>query len=223
MLLLLLIYRNHWPYSIATSLMDQYVQSNGAYGDMDLSGMDKNRQWFQEVIRPQALVNVGQPVVKLKVGMPQDEAGKMQVAQLAREPGVDGRPLYPDVHILESILEQEDIGLIKNQINEQMAESLLPAAKLLEIMKSCIEREDFEMFQLYATEFMKLQMVPTPSPQNGAAPGSGGDKNQSRQNGVSPTALPSGGAQGNAPYGPGGPQPSASAQPATKKTKTREG
>lgn len=182
---------------ICTLLMDQYT--TGYYGEMDLSGVAKNRQWFQEVIGPDDLMNIGRPTVRLKVDMPQDEAGKMQVAQLARQPGTDGLPLLPDTHIRDVILEIEDVDVISDEINEQAMKSLLPAAKLLTLMKSAIEREDFDMFQLYAQEFMKLQLMPMPSPQNG--PGNG------KNGGMSPETLPTGQARGGQPaqFGPSGP------------------
>ena len=204
-------------------IYDQYT--TGSYGDMELSGIDRNRKWFEATITPQEIIGVGTPEIKLVVRVPQDDQAKFQMAQLARE---GPTPLLPDIFLYDEVLEVEDADLIADQINEQMGKNMLPAAKLFEIGKAMLERGDTELAHMYgfaaAAEMVRmgLTMNSGTSGPNGANPPAPGSNP-----GYSPETLPPGGAQGTPPQTPPGQQgplvPPGSPRPGAQRGLLREG
>ena len=203
-------------------LKDQYL--TGSFGPMELSGMDRNRKWFQATITPERLQGIGVPRVSLEANIPQDDMGKMQYAQAAREGPV---PLFSD-RWLRNYLGQPDTDLVEDEISEQEAGRLLPAARLFTLMRGAGARGDMNMAKLYYGELIRIAILqPGTLPELEAPMDASGGGGQGQGNGAkrnpSPETLPtarSSEAGGGAPppqagslVAPGTPRPGAQGQP----------
>jgi len=75
-------------------LSDQYMSGN--FRSMELSGVDMNRNYFDEIITPES-IDMAKDIQITFVGqLPQDDMSKMSMAQMARE---GPNPLLPDIFI----------------------------------------------------------------------------------------------------------------------------
>lgn len=195
---------------------DQYLTNN--FGPMELSGLDRNRKWFKTTITPERLQGIGLPRVALEANIPQDDMGKMQYAQAAREGPV---PLFSD-RWLRNYLGQPDTDLVEDEINEQEAWRVLPPAVLLRLMRSSEKRGEMDLAALYFGELVKIGILGQPG-SGTTAPGGGAPAKAGASN-PSPETLPTARASemgGGAPpeqagplVNPGTPRPGAQGQPA---------
>jgi len=169
---------------------DHFVQ--GGFEGIQLSGRGNNRQWFSEFIQPEEIEDLPRPVIKLTPQVPQDDAAKMNMAQMARQVGSNGLPLYDDLGIHERILEDQDSDAIMAAVYEQMAYSMNPFAMLDVIIDALVKRGDMEKAQYYIGDKMELLQAKMMAAQAGAPiPGTnmpgGGDAQQS---GLPPEIAP---------------------------------
>jgi hypothetical protein len=141
-------------YQMAFNLLsDQY--SSGSFKSMELSGMSRNRVYFTEEISPDALKNTGSPVVTLVGQLPQDDMTRYSMAQIARE---GPTPLLSDRAIRDRILAIQDADQMDDAIKEQMAEGLLPEAKLWTLMRAAERQGRDDLAQFYMGELMNVLM-----------------------------------------------------------------
>ena len=168
-------------------LSDQYMSGN--FRAMELSGVDMNRNYFDEIITPES-IDMAKDIQITFVGqLPQDDMSKMSMAQIARE---GPNPLLPDIFIRDKILGLQDTDSIDNAIKEQEATELLPEAKLFTLMQSAEERGRDDLAQLYLGELLyilkqKMMMRQQQDMQSQQMGMQGGGQSP---NGAGPTADP---------------------------------
>ena len=168
-------------------LCDQYMSGN--FRAMELSGVDMNRNYFDEIITPES-IDMAKDIQITFVGqLPQDDMSKMSMAQIARE---GPNPLLPDIFIRDKILGLQDTDSIDNAIKEQEATELLPEAKLFTLMQSAEERGRDDLAQLYLGELLyilkqKMMMRQQQDMQSQQMGMQGGGQSP---NGAGPTADP---------------------------------
>jgi hypothetical protein len=161
-------------YQMAFDLIsDQYV--SGSYQSMELSGMDRNRVYFNEEISPDSLKNTGSPIVNLVGQLPQDD---MTRYSMARE---GPTPLLSDRAIRDRILSIQDADQMDDSIKEQLAERMLPEAALWTLMRASERQGRDDLAQFYLGELMNVLMqkrkaaemrdAPTPGPPPGGPMG----------------------------------------------------
>lgn len=187
---------------ITQLLTDQY--ETGAFEPVSVSGRDRGRAYFDEEIDPSQLAEACDFDIELVGQVPQDDAAKMNLANLARQP-VNGRPLLPDKFIRADLLKIPNADVLEDQLGVQVGEQMLPEAGLFSVMRNTEDQGDtmlasFMYQQLMIThvqkqmELMQLQMQMQMMQQGiqppGGMPGMGG-------------GGPGGDGQG-APPGPGG-------------------
>ena len=129
---------------IAHLLCDQY--SSGMYDPISVSGRDKNRIYFSEVIPPDAMAQAGIPEIKIVSQLPEDDMSRMSMAQMARE---GQTPLLSDNYVRDKILGLQDADSIEDSIREQLAERTLPEAALWSLLQSTEERGRPDLSQFY--------------------------------------------------------------------------
>jgi len=98
---------------------DHFV--GGGFGALELSGQGRNRMWFSGLITPADIMDLPEVEIELLPQLPEDNAGKVQMAQQLRQPGPDGMPLQSDLRIREEVLEMQDSDLETDAILEQLA------------------------------------------------------------------------------------------------------
>lgn len=128
---------------ISNLLVDQYV--TGKFKAMEVSGMDRNREYFSEEITPDEVASAGgRIVVEVLPTLPQDDPAKMNMAQMARTPGVDGKPLFGDRTVREDILNRQDPDSDAAVVVEQLADASSPLAQAVTTLEIAtdLERED---------------------------------------------------------------------------------
>ena len=184
---------------ICNLLSDQY--GDGGFEPMELSGWANNRQWFSEEIGYELIEGVGAPEIDMVGNLPQDEMTKMSMAQMAREGPV---PLLPDLVIRDEILGLQNSDEVEAQIQEQMAERMLPEAQLWTLMKATEDRGRPDLAQFYFAQLGELMMQKQLMQQQLMQQMAGG----------APLGGPGGpGGPGAPPGGPGGPQNGAGGLP----------
>ena len=146
-------------------ISDQYA--DGSFEAMELSGMDRNRVYFNEEISPENIKGTGQPVVKLVGQLPQDDMTRFSMAQIARE---GPTPLLSDRAIRDRILALQDADQMDDAINEQMAERMLPEAALWTLLRSAERQGRDDLAQFYLRELMNVLMQKQQLAQQQAAP-----------------------------------------------------
>ena len=169
---------------IAHLLCDQY--SSGMYDPISVSGRDKNRIYFSEVIPPDAMAQAGIPEIKIVSQLPEDDMSRMSMAQMARE---GQTPLLSDNYVRDKILGLQDADSIEDSIREQLAERTLPEAALWSLLQSTEERGRPDLSQFYYGELMFLLMQKQQMRQQAMMPQQPQQPQQGQQGGR-PTADP---------------------------------
>lgn len=149
---------------------------------LELSGQDRNREWFVETFNAGDLENIPRPNVKIAPQLPQDDQQKLQLAQSFRQ-GPNGRPLLPDRVILDEILEMSDAGKILQMVDEQMAGTSHPAAQAILWAKAADDMGREDIRDIYLQEVQKA-LAPAPGPLGPTGPG------PAAPGGPSPSSLP---------------------------------
>lgn len=176
----------HAHRQILQLITDQYM--TGAFEPLSLSGYDRNRHYFRGIIRPEDIMDGGEPEVKFLARLPQDDAGKMQQAAIARDGPV---PMLPDEYIWDEILGIQDVSAIRDQVNHQISQRMLPEAQLLTLMESALNRGDEKLFKIYMAELQFI--INAKMMQRAGIVGQGGQNGQAPEvaaPGFSPQVLP---------------------------------
>jgi len=118
-------------------LSEQYV--SGSFLPMTVSGYSRNGRFFSEELPMRMVEQGGEWDVALVPSLPQDDPGKLQMAQIARKGPV---PLYSDDTIHEKILLTQDPDLERDKIQEQLGERAFPMVASYELMTSADARGD---------------------------------------------------------------------------------
>mgnify|MGYP006399764043 FL=1 len=167
-------------------LKDQYL--TGKFETMKLSGRDRNRQYFNAEITPDALRDNNDPEIKVVPTLPQDDIAKYNVAQIARE---GNNPLLPDNFIRDNVLSLQDSDLVADALKEQAGERMLPEAALFSIMQSLENRGRTDLAQFYMAQLLQLLIQKMQQGQYAYVPGQGIVGGPQPQ-GIDPRAAPQG-------------------------------
>tara|TARA_B100000029_G_C17582042_1_gene959938 strand:- start:198 stop:2063 length:1866 start_codon:yes stop_codon:yes gene_type:complete len=139
--------------SIFQLLCDQYI--TGAFKSFEVSGQDKNRMYFSEEVTSDVIKNAGDVEVSFIGQLPQDEMGKMSMAQIARE---GDNPLLSDSYIRDNILGLQSADKMEDAIKTQVAERTLPEATLWSLLQSANRQGREDLAELYQAELRRLFM-----------------------------------------------------------------
>ena len=140
--------------SIFQLMCDQYI--SGAFKSFEVSGQDKNRMYFREEVTPDMIKNAGDVEVSFIGQLPQDEMGKMSMAQIARE---GQTPLLPDIYIRDNILGLQSADQMEDAIKTQVAERTLPEATLWSLLQAANRQGREDLAELYQAELRRLFMT----------------------------------------------------------------
>lgn len=134
---------------------DQYT--TGFFAPMSVNG-NSTSGFFDEIIDPQVVALGGKYTLKLIAQLPQDDIGKLQIAQLWRTPDANGRPLADDRFIQDEILNIQDVDNLQDAIQLQMAKGASPLATMLDNFQSAMNAGDQMQAQAYFLDiFMFFQ------------------------------------------------------------------
>jgi len=202
---------------IANLLYDQYM--TGQFDAIKLSGVDSHRARFSQRITVEELGETCDYETSLVSQLPQDEAAKWAVAQMAK----DGHFMSTE-DILDKILGIQDAQQTTDKVKLEMAEQGLPEAVFYDMMMAAANRGEMQIAMIYLQEYQRLMAVKTgqipPAPADGNNPG---NRQQFTPSGQDPRVLPEA-ATGAAPspqtsnngtsfIAPGTPRPGAWNQP----------
>ncbi len=137
--------------SIFQLMCDQYI--TGAFKSFEVSGQDKNRMYFREEVTPDMIRDAGDIEVSFEGQLPQDEMGKMSMAQIARE---GETPLLSDTYIRDNILGLQAADQMDDTIRNQVAERMLPELKLLQQLKAALRQGDEDSAAMHDAELQRL-------------------------------------------------------------------
>jgi hypothetical protein len=178
---------------ICMLVADQY--ETGGFESFQVNGFTSNRDYFSETIEPDLIQGTGTPEFTLTAVLPADDAGKLQMAQIAREGPV---PLLPDQYIWDTILQIQNPDELSNKIKEQLGEQTSPKAALFTLIKALMERGSQELAMIYMEELQnimlqefvaKQQMMMGGMPQGGG-PQQPGPSGPSGPSGQVPSPVP---------------------------------
>ena len=140
--------------SIFQLICDQYI--TGGFKSFEVSGQDKNRMYFREEVTPEMIRNAGDVEVTMVGQLPQDEMGKMSMAQIARE---GETPLLSDTYIRDNILGLQSADQMEDTIKTQVAERTLPEATLWSLLQAANRQGREDLAELYQGELRRVFMA----------------------------------------------------------------
>jgi len=190
-------------------ISEQYI--TGSFETMEVSGRDQNRRYFSEKITPDAIKKGGDPEVRMFVRLPQDDAAKMAMAQMAREGDV---PLFPDAYVREDILAVQDVDRVDDAIKEQIGERSLPEAGLWALFEGLMRRGRWDLAMFYFGRFQEIMLEKQMALQQGLPPGAAPPQ---QPPGAAPPQQPNGAVPTNGAV-PGGAGPTLNPQVAPNAT-----
>jgi len=155
----------HW---LAEEIFKQFKKKGQ---NLKLKGFDANGKFFALDANPDDIKDDWYIVVKCEPKLPRDEAGEVQMAIQARQPGPDGTPLLDDFTILERVLKVSDPDAIFNRIDQQTIDRIIKRNPIMQVKKlaykllSSKDEADKQLgMELLAT-------IPAPQTQPGQQPG----------------------------------------------------
>jgi hypothetical protein len=158
---------------ITELLSDQYA--TGAFKSFEVSGRDRERNYFSEEITPEVVKNGGELEIELVANLPQDDVQAIATAVQMREGPI---PLADDRYIREHILKIPDSDLMNDAVLEQMAGRASPVAAAFQMMMAAAEQGDMQLAQIWLGEltvqlkqqFLNLAQLTLAAQGLGAAP-----------------------------------------------------
>ena len=132
---------------------EQYAR--GAYEPVKIAGYGNRQSYFGGTVSPADLADLPRAQVTYTASVPQDDVGKIAMAQQARAGDV---PLLPDVDILDRIMGVRDVGAIQDAIKEQMAERLSPQAMLYTLMRASENRGRDDLAGIYLVDLLTQRL-----------------------------------------------------------------
>ena len=144
---------------IVQTLTRQYL--SGAFPPLTLSGTDRENLYFSSLMEPALLSQARTPEITLVSILPEDDLAMLQQAQLARQPGPSGQPLFDDRSIHDRLLKTQDPDSIINAIRQQMFELGSPEAAAYTAMMAAADQGekqygDMAMWNLQIIMMQKL-------------------------------------------------------------------
>ena len=135
-------------------LTEQYL--SGAFPPLVLSGKDRQNNYFSEMMEPALIAQGGKPEITFVGSLPEDDTAKLQQAQIARQPGPNGQPLFDDRTVHDRILKTQDTDSIIFAIRQQMFEMGTPEAAAYSAMMAAADQGEMQYAQI---AFNDLQMI----------------------------------------------------------------
>ncbi|KKN75656.1 hypothetical protein LCGC14_0378960 [marine sediment metagenome] len=131
--------------------------ATGNFDEMTLTGrmQDVGRTDFEEKIPIQVLQQGGNFDVEIVPQLPQDDANKVALANLYVQGDI---PLADHRFVREKILMMQDVEQVERAVQEQLAKTGSPAALAFSNMLAAAEQENFELAEIWFTEW-KLVMT----------------------------------------------------------------
>ena len=166
---------------IVNLLYDQFMTLG--FEAVRLSGRDSHRRYFRQTITPEMLHESCDYEVELKSQLPQDDQGRWQMAQTAKQ-----TELLADIDILDNVLQLEDSQQAIDKLRTQKAQQGLPEAALFTLGQAAAERGDMVTANMYRMEYMRLMMQKWGM----MPPDGGGSKPPTGGGGEQPSAQPKG-------------------------------
>lgn len=140
---------------IGRLLCDQYA--TGSFATMSLSGRDLvgGREEFNVEITSEQVKAGGEPKIHFVPELPQDDMGRLAMAQGLRDPGPTGMGLRSDRAIREEVLNVQDADLAVEEIHEEMAYRATPLATALTMMNAMEARGEKVFAEIWQVEAMQ--------------------------------------------------------------------
>ena len=145
---------------------DHFV--TGAFGPLELSGQGRNRRWFSGTIQPMDVIDLPEVEINIVPQLPEDNAGKVQMAQSLRAPGPNGMPLQSDYRIREEVLQMQDSDLEMDAILQDMA--MQDELVLAHRMTDALAKRGDEGAQYWQMNWMMAMMQKMMTLQQGGVP-----------------------------------------------------
>ena len=146
----------------------------------------------------QSLQQADAPMLVFKPGVSRNWQSIIQVAQAARAPGYDGRPLLPLDYIYENVLEIDDMEGLQDLIDIEAAEAAMPEIKFYRILDAAAKRDDMVLVRqavwryiiatmsIQAEQVMKMAQIGEIAAAHPAAESGNTSGSQQPRAGVSP-------------------------------------
>jgi hypothetical protein len=165
---------------ISNLLHDQFM--SGSFEGIKLSGVDSNRQYFNQKMTPELMQGACDYTSKMVSRLPQDDTAKWAQAQIAKE-----LELLSDEDIHDNVLGTQDAKQAMDKVKAQKADRGLPEAQLYNLGEAAAERGNMTEAQMYLLAFDRLMMQ-----QYGLMPPQGGTQAQtkSKGKGMQPEVMP---------------------------------
>lgn len=132
---------------------DQYVTD--LFHPLSVSGMDRNRNHFQQIIMPESVRGAGDYNVSLEAQLPADDATKWNLATMAITP-INGVPIASHEWARENILKIQDVQAVNDQVMAQLAKTASPLARAWEMMQAALNTGDQRLAMAYLVEAFVL-------------------------------------------------------------------
>ena len=172
---------------IIRMLCQQYA--TGGFAPVDLRGSTQRKGWFadsySEVDAQDSQRRPLAPVIKIVPVLPQDDAAKFAMAQMAR----GGKtPLLPHREILDKVLEYQNVDAVLDMIKEEQGEQLSPLAALATLIEALKKQERWDLAGYYERDLERMMQEQQAAP---PAPPTGGlGKAPVGPPGLAPSVLP---------------------------------
>ena len=154
---------------ICRLLLEQFA--TGRFRPIMLQGYSRSNDWFERPFQPSEIGVARIPEVRIVPVLPQDEAGKVAMAQMLRE-GKQG-PILPLREILSNILGVQNVDAILDALKEEKAETLSPIAALWTMIQALQNMGRNDLVEIYKADLKKLVLAMLQVP-GGAPPGGPG-------------------------------------------------
>ena len=150
--------------TIAEIWADHY--NTDAFDTISLSGKGRNRKWFSVDITPDQIRDLPLAEIELVPALPEDQAGKVNMASLLSKPQADGMPTLARQQISEDVLQRPDSDLDMDEILNMMgmSDEMVKAQRMTDALANrgdkrgaMIWNNKFKM--LVALEIAKLQQL----------------------------------------------------------------
>tara|TARA_R100000963_G_C4614071_1_gene83547 strand:+ start:157 stop:864 length:708 start_codon:yes stop_codon:yes gene_type:complete len=137
------------------ALMAQY--ETGQYETLRVTGKLLDNVGFSREITPQEIQGHGPLTVELVPSLPQDDQAQWMMAEFARRPNAEGRPVVSDTFIKEDILKLKDAQLEERRVDIQLATSATPENLLMGQLQSALEAGNMIVVQNLAEQVQRLK------------------------------------------------------------------
>lgn len=139
------------------NLIAQY--ETGAFNPITASGRRyDNHRFANRVISPEEVIGHDPVEVRMDLALPEDEASRWSLAQVASGPTATGEPLASPEWVRENILKMQSHKLIHRQNLEAAAESSSPVARALSMYLAALRDGNNALAAIWYDELQKVYL-----------------------------------------------------------------